>query len=572
MRYHELRSVHRLSAAFLVSAACVAGTGCVSPWWNGFLTPHEVGNFRDNRVNEIQRAISFRDKPLGIAGAVDPTPEDLVASVEEYKIGAGDALSIRLLDYFQIGTENELTPIVDERGYINVPQLGGDELDWIHVEGMTLRQVQQELIRKAKDAGIYAAESSPTVIVQTLSRQQRLYNISGAISAPGTYAIIRPDFRLREAINQAGMFDPNIRYVYIFRNEPRPKTYKDATPLSTPATGHKEGTPAADREEPPPAPPVTPTAMSDMASAASPPAPGAAAQPQPAARAAAGQVGSEAAKAQLEKELQDAVDPGRTPVGTPKPVVQTGTVQSAPTAPPTIIYVNDGFVAAPGNAPGSATQASPAAKPLPGPPSAVTPVATSPEAPAPSGTTVDWEALAAEGQQRVIRIPAERLRTGDANYNVVIHHQDWIELDPGSTGVFYMAGHVVRPGVYSLNGNEITLSQALAAAGGLDQLAWPSRCEIRRRIDGDREEITQWDLSRIVDGQDPDLFIKKDDVINVGTHAIAPLLATIRNAFRFTYGFGFVYDRNFADIDAFAPQTNAKDRHRAERQALGLLN
>ena len=99
-------------------------------------------------------------------------------------------------------------------------------------------------------------------------------------------------------------------------------------------------------------------------------------------------------------------------------------------------------------------------------------------------------------------------------------------------------------------------------------MAWPTRCEVRRRLDGDREEITQWDLARIIEGKDPDFYLKPNDVVRVGTHAIAPLLATIRNSFRFTYGFGFVYDRNFADIDAFSPQINPKDRHRAERQQL----
>ena len=564
MRYHELRSVHRLSAAFLVSAACVAGTGCVSPWWNGFLTPHEVGNFRDNRVNEIQRAISFRDKPLGIAGAVDPTPEDLVASVEEYKIGAGDALSIRMVDYFQLGADSELNMTVDELGFIHVPQLGGGDHDWLHVEGMTLRQLQEKVVEEAKNAGIYAAEASPTVIVQTLNRQQRLYNIGGAINNPGPYPIVRPDFRLREAINQAGMLDPNIRFVYVFRNETRSKVIKKES--SSPARSEED-------LKKQPAPPVTPTAMSEMAVDASPPAPVVAAEPKPATRSAVGPATASPSKADAEKEIQDAVAPGNAPVGTPKSPVQGDTTPSGHTTPVTIISVDDGFAPATGATPGGATRAWPATKPLAGPPSMVTPVGPASRTSASNAAgTVDWEALAAEGQQRVIRIPADRLRIGDPNYNIVVHHQDWIELDPGSSGVFYMTGHVLRPGVYSLNGNEITLTQALAAAGGLDQLAWPSRCEIRRRIDGDREEITQWDLSRIVDGQDPDLFIKKDDVVNVGTHAIAPLLATIRNAFRFTYGFGFVYDRNFADIDAYNPKYNPTDVRRAQRQSRGLLN
>jgi hypothetical protein len=230
---------------------------------------------------------------------------------------------------------------------------------------------------------------------------------------------------------------------------------------------------------------------------------------------------------------------------------------------PTYIYVNNEFVEAP-RAPetGSATQSWPATTPLAGP---------RPQAQTGPSTSVDWEELAAEGQQRVIRIPADKIRHGDPNYNIVVRHQDWIQLDPGQIGLFYIAGHVLREGTYSLNGEEITLTQAIVSAGGLDQIAWPTRCEIRRRLDGNREEITQWDLSRIMASQDPDLYIKKDDVIRVGTHAVAPLLATIRNSFRLTYGFGFVYDRNFGDIDSFSGKINPEIARSSQRAQRGLL-
>ena len=33
-------------------------------------------------------------------------------------------------------------------------------------------------------------------------------------------------------------------------------------------------------------------------------------------------------------------------------------------------------------------------------------------------------------------------------------------------------------------------------------------------------------------------------------------MATARNAFRMAYGFGFVYDRNFADIDSYDAKAN----------------
>jgi hypothetical protein len=57
------------------------------------------------------------------------------------------------------------------------------------------------------------------------------------------------------------------------------------------------------------------------------------------------------------------------------------------------------------------------------------------------------------------------------------------------------------------------------------------------------------DLEKIAKGLQPDFFIKPYDYINVGTHGTSRWLAVLRNAFRATYGFGLIYDRNFADRD-----------------------
>jgi protein involved in polysaccharide export with SLBB domain len=95
----------------------------------------------------------------------------------------------------------------------------------------------------------------------------------------------------------------------------------------------------------------------------------------------------------------------------------------------------------------------------------------------------------------------------------------------------------------------MTLKMAIAAAGGLGPLAWPKRCEVIRRIGENKEEIVMVDLDKISNGEQPDFFIKPNDLINVGSHATARWRAVLRNAFRATYGFGFVYDRNFGDAD-----------------------
>jgi hypothetical protein len=72
--------------------------------------------------------------------------------------------------------------------------------------------------------------------------------------------------------------------------------------------------------------------------------------------------------------------------------------------------------------------------------------------------------------------------------------------------------------------------------------------------------MIQVNLDRIFAGEDADFFIKKDDLIVVGTHPAAVFLAVVRNAFRLSYGFGFVYDRNFADVDITSHNVAAQQK------------
>jgi hypothetical protein len=182
--------------------------------------------------------------------------------------------------------------------------------------------------------------------------------------------------------------------------------------------------------------------------------------------------------------------------------------------------------------------------------------------PAPGTTTatapaVDWTAAIVEGNRsRILEIPVRDLLRGDPRYNVVIRPDDKVYAWLGPVGEFYVIGNVFRPGVFSLTGRKVTVRQAIAAAGGLSPLAWPERCELIRRYNDDTEEIIRLNLDAIFAGTQPDVVLKPNDTINVGTSIVAPFMATVRNAFRMTYGFGFVYDRNFADIDSYAAQPN----------------
>jgi polysaccharide biosynthesis/export protein len=147
---------------------------------------------------------------------------------------------------------------------------------------------------------------------------------------------------------------------------------------------------------------------------------------------------------------------------------------------------------------------------------------------------------------RVIRVPIDQLRQyGELKYNVVIRPSDMIIVPDPTTGVYYFGGHVLRAGVFSLTGTAVTLKQAWIAAGGADDLAFPNRTEVIRRIGSNREVCVRVDLSKILALSEPDIYLKPNDIVFVGTHFVAPFVAAVRNSFRFTYGFGFLYDRNF---------------------------
>jgi len=147
--------------------------------------------------------------------------------------------------------------------------------------------------------------------------------------------------------------------------------------------------------------------------------------------------------------------------------------------------------------------------------------------------------------KRVIKVPLIPLRNGDLKYNVVIRPQDLIIVPQPVIGEYYMGGHIARVGVYSLTGRRITLKQAVVSAGMLDQVAIPQRTDIIRRIGPDKEVYARVNLAKIFDGDQPDLFLKPNDIVQVGTNFIAPFLAAVRGGFRISYGFGFLYDKNF---------------------------
>jgi len=148
--------------------------------------------------------------------------------------------------------------------------------------------------------------------------------------------------------------------------------------------------------------------------------------------------------------------------------------------------------------------------------------------------------------QRIIEIPYERLLKGEMRYNIVIRAGDIITVPPPNVGQVYVMGEVNRPGAYNLPGDsDLTLKQLVATAGDLRPLAIPERVDLIRRINADHEAWVRLNLRSIFHGTQPDVALKPDDQIIIGTNFVALPLQVARSGFRVSYGFGFILDRNF---------------------------
>ena len=159
--------------------------------------------------------------------------------------------------------------------------------------------------------------------------------------------------------------------------------------------------------------------------------------------------------------------------------------------------------------------------------------------------------------QRVIAVPTKRLLAGDARYNPVIRPGDVIRVPAPVQGPIYIMGFVARPGTYTLPSvGNLTLTQAIASAGGLGGIAMPERVDLTRRVDDTHLATIRLNLRAMFERTQPDIFLKPEDTINVGTSFWAYPWAIARNGFRVTYGFGFLLDRNFGNDVFGAPPVN----------------
>ncbi len=538
-------------AAIILLSLCVSGCG------NKFWDPTQVGRFRPTpAVNVILDSLGVAEEtPSTFAGAEEPRPGDVLAYETDYTFGPGDVVRISIFELLQLGVPFTNDYIVTETGKISIPEVGV-----VEALGMTEAQLEDE-IKQILSPSIL---KTPSVTVTLMNSQKRTFTISGnGVPRPSRYSIPRYDFRLLDALATAGGISQfNISYIFISRQITGAESIAEPVAPQLPKPEMIEPSKGEPQKIVPKGPQEKPLEVErEMMEIIAPHAHKANTTSQQTIIASAEMVTQkELAEVALPEGFEPATDVAsdgdqfvEKSAEPDEAVLQNKRINNS------IKTAGDGNEAWQGQSQGRIEWIFQDGKWIPVQIGAVKPKEEAPkkEAEMPGvkpeeriPEQIEWEQIGTGGvQARVIKIPADKLTGGDPRYNVVIKSGDSIQVPVDIIGEFCIMGNVNAQGFIDLTGRPMTLKMAIAAAGGLGPLAWPKRCEVVRRISKDKEEIVMVDLDKIASGEQPDFFIKPNDLINVGTHSTSRWRAVLRNAFRATYGFGFIYDRNFADRD-----------------------
>ena len=510
--------VGRVVALGLIGFAGSA-SGCGSAQWfvNGLVDPTQVGNFMHPVRLEIRESLSILEEPFGIADAEEPTPEDIEPVYVEPLIRPGDLIRVSIFELRAPGVASDQQFQVRPSGYETLPVLGP-----VKVGGFTTRELELELKQLLREAEILDDAEVQVVLLRSESAQ---YTVIGQVSQPGNYPLPSPNYRLYQVIGAVGGLTPQIEKIYVIR-EVEPGATKSLDKVRDESVGPGDGATTL----------PMPLTMSDAST-----------QRRAVSRPTSSGVGVS------ELEILEG-EPRASPVLPDyDPVTGEWLLPGSRTQP--VTRQASGEVGATG----------PRLQKLPS-----GPVSTTTSGP---GDSSAWEPGGDEGlgaRVRIIEIPVKPLMDGDPRYNLIIRPNDLINVPMDMVGEYYVGGNIARPGAYSITGRRITLKQAVIAAGGFGPLAWPARAELVRRVNMTEEQTIQVDLDALFAGKAPDFYLRPNDIVNVGSSPISVFLAVLRNAFRFSYGFGLVYDRNFADSDTFAAREQVKNRRRFEAQQRGI--
>lgn len=486
--------------------------GCSGEMNRSFMDPSVTGSWGNTPkvmpiLTRLATIESDNTEPVEYS---EPLAEDLIPRPVSYRIGPGDVLDVTIYDIVSTERPEVYQVSVDPRGMVEIPQLGR-----VPVADRTTEEAVKVISDVVRARNLV---SEPLVQVVASSQRQTTYTLLGSIQNPGLFPIPKADYRLLEAISVAGQFDQTIDYVYVIRQVPLTDEAAGRPVMDGGATAPAAGD-AIDADKP---------SADDLMNLIEGIAPGDAAKP-------------DAAK-------PDAAKPNQANPNQTKP------------APGMLRARQDGatgssiYAAVQDDAPMVDLIQSDNNRPADGQDGAWVflngrwvKVRQATEADAASSTIRPDELIT----QRVIRIPVKDLLAGKQSINIVVRPGDVIRFPAPASGFVTVSGQVARPGPYQVTPNA-TLLRTIANAGGLTETGIPWRVELTRMVGPARQATVRVDLDAIARHTSPDIFIKDNDLINVGTTGWALPLAVLRNGFRVSYGFGFLLDRNLSN-DIFGP-------------------
>lgn len=118
----------------------------------------------------------------------------------------------------------------------------------------------------------------------------------------------------------------------------------------------------------------------------------------------------------------------------------------------------------------------------------------------------------------------ELLIKGRSELNIPLYSGDVVSVP--ESGIFFVDGAVGGPGSFRLKGN-LTLTQAISMAKGLDFTAEKGNIKIYRDKGGAKRQIISCNYNQIMDGKTPDVPIKDKDVIIVPKNTVKVFLKGI---------------------------------------------
>jgi len=131
----------------------------------------------------------------------------------------------------------------------------------------------------------------------------------------------------------------------------------------------------------------------------------------------------------------------------------------------------------------------------------------------------------------------ELLVKGNLSLNLPLKHGDVVNIPV--SGKVFVGGEVKTPGGFYLKGKRVTVSQAIAMAGGLSPKANASGATIFRYGEGDEEQVLSVDVDAIHKGESKDVYLRENDIVIVPKSGAKAFLIELRDTVRGIFGFGF---------------------------------